>query len=74
MLVDCSLKKITVFWDDEQKDFISIAPIRQDRDVYRCLPLDGSNFAVQLNLKRLHKYGKLFVHRGKINLNEYIFD
>ena len=74
VLVDCSLKKITVFYDEEQKDFICIAPIRQDKEVYRCLPLDGSNFAVQLNLSRLHKYGKLFVHRVKIDLSDYIFD
>ncbi len=74
MLVDCSFKKITVFYEDEQKDFIAIAPTRQDRNVYRCLPLDGSNFAVQRNLKDIHKYGKLYVHRGNIDLSEYIVD
>ncbi len=74
VLVDCSLKKITVFYEDEQKDLIAIAPTRQDRNVYRCLPLDGSNFAVQLNLKCMHKYGKLYIHRGKINLSEYVVD
>ena len=74
VLVDCSLKKITVFYEDEQRDFIAIAPTRQDRNIYRCLQLDGPNFAVQLNLKHLHKYGKLYVHRGRINVSEYIAD
>ena len=74
IFVDCSFKRITTFYDNEQRDFICIAPVRQNREVYRCLPLDGSNFAVQLNLVRLHKYGKLHIHPGKVDLNDYIME
>ncbi len=72
LFLNCCGRKGTAYLKRRNVDILCIAPTIHDRNLYRVMYLDGSHAIDTLNLRQLHREGRLYLSPERVSLEDYL--
>ena len=70
---DVSRHLLVIYEDRLNVEILCIAPTRHNTNIYRVKYLD-SGVVVNMDIKKMHKAGNMFVKCGPVELDEYLLN